>query len=132
MMRFALGAWLLLVCSAAEAAVVNIVTHPIQMGGGATYLVFNYNATGAAWVEERDNNGYTEGGWTAYPRFPVDKLRFDPASRQILFGGVICAQVVPMALGTSVANTGACRLHSSIRDMGPGGPRLESIVMEVR
>ncbi|QGM98577.1 hypothetical protein [Methylocystis parvus] len=123
---------LFLASSAAEAAVVPVVTRPIEMGGGATWLMFNYDETGAAWIEEKDMNGYTAGDWTTYPKFPLDKLRFDPASRQIFFGRTVCAHVVPMAAGTSVMNTGHCVLRSNIQDTGPGGPRLESITLEIR
>jgi hypothetical protein len=132
MKKLTLSFLLLLASSAAEAGVVNVATRPIEMGGGATWLMFNYDEAGAAWIEERDANGYTSGDWTTYPKFPVDRLRFDPAGRQILFGRVVCATVVPMAAGTGVINTGHCKLRSAIHDLGPDGPRLESITMEVR
>lgn len=117
--------------SAADAGVISVATRPIEMGGGATWLMFNYDESGAAWIEERDMNGYTSGDWTTYPKFALPTLRFDPASRQILFGRTVCAHVTPMAAGTGVFNTGRCELHSSIRDLGPGAPRLETIVMNV-
>lgn len=123
---------LMLAPTVAEAGIISVATRPIEMGGGATWLMFGYDDTGAAWIEEKDMNGYTSGDWTTYPKFRLDRLRFDPASRRILFGRVVCATVVPMAAGESVVETGRCLLHSSIRDMGPGGPRLETIVMEVR
>ncbi|WP_424362666.1 hypothetical protein [Methylocystis parvus] len=132
MKKLAISLALVLASHAAEAGVVPVATRPIEMGGGATWLMFGYDNNGGAWIEEMDMNGYTSGDWTTYPKFPLARLRFDPASRQILFGRVVCANVVPMAAGTSVINTGRCRLHSSIRDMGPDGPRLESIVMDVR
>lgn len=132
MKKLAIFLALILASNAAEAGVISVATRPIEMGGGATWLMFAYDDAGAAWIEERDMNGYTSGDWTTYPKFQLEKLRYDPASRQILFGHVVCANVVPMAAGTSVINTGRCRLHSSIRDMGPDGPRLESIVMDVR
>jgi hypothetical protein len=116
----------------ADAGVVQVVTRPVAMGGGADYLAFNYDEFGKAWVEERDQNGYTSGDWTTFPRFELPTLRFDAASRQILFGRVVCANVVSMAAGFAVVNTGRCKLRSSIRDMGPAGPRLENVVMEVR
>jgi hypothetical protein len=132
MQKFVLCALLLAAPGVARAGVVDIVTRPIEMGGGATYLAFNYNEVGDAWVEERDDNGYTSGDWTTFPRFPLRGLRFDPVSRHISFGRVVCANVAPMAGGFGVFNTGRCRLHSAIRDLGAEGPRLESVTMEVR
>jgi hypothetical protein len=132
MKKIAIAAFLLLASGAAQAGVVPVATRPIEMGGGAAYLAFNYNESGEAWVEERDYNGYTSGDWTTYPKFPLPTLRFDSATRQILFGRLVCANVVPMAAGFSVVNTGRCRLHSTIRDLGPEGPRLESVTMEIR
>jgi hypothetical protein len=123
---------LMLTPNLAAAGAISVATRPIEMGGGATWLMFNYDETGAAWIEERDMNGYTSGDWVTYPKFPLGNLRYDPASRQILFGRTVCAHVAPMAAGTGVFNTGRCVLRSNIRDMGPGAPRLESIVMDVR
>lgn len=131
MKRVAILAAILLAPAAAAASVVHVTTREIEMGGGAAYLVFNYDDGGDAWVEERDYNGFTSGDWTTTPKFALPKLRFDPASRQILYGAIVCAKVVPMATSYSVYATGRCRLHSSIRDLGPDGPRLESVDMEV-
>lgn len=124
MKRFAFGV--------SQAASVNVATREIQMGGEAAYLIFNYSETGAHSVEEQANNGYPEGNWTALPKCPFEKLRFDPASRQISFGRTICAKVVTMAVGESAVNTEPCRLHNVIRDMGGGAPRFETILMIVR
>ncbi len=132
MKKVLLIAALLSAPSLAEAGVIQVATRPIEMGGGAAYLMFNYNEAGDAWVEERDYNGYTSGDWVTNPKFPVRGLRFDPSTRQILLGRVVCATVVPMAAGFGVMKTGRCRLSSSIRDFGPDGPRLESVVLEVR
>ncbi|WP_442753435.1 hypothetical protein ACNHKD_10510 [Methylocystis sp. JAN1] len=132
MKKAAISLALMLASNVAEAGVVSVATRPIEMGGGASWLMFAYDESGAAWIEERDTNGYTSGDWTTYPKFPLDRLRFDPASGQILFGRIVCAHVVPMAAGTSVVNTGRCILRSSIRDLGPDGPRLETITMDVR
>lgn len=132
MKKLAISLALILGANASKADVVPVASRAIEMGGGATWLMFGYDDTGAAWIEEKDMNGYTSGDWTTYPRFSLAGLRFDPARRQILFGRVACANVVPMAAGESVVNTGRCRLRATIRDMGPDGPRLESISMEVR
>lgn len=127
----------LLMSSAANAAVVHVTTRPIAMGGGASSLVFNYNENGRAWIEEKDTNGYSEGSATSYLHYHLPGLRFNPATREIMFGRVVCANVVPMAMGYSVYKTGRCDLHavrSSRRyetDEGIGSTELENIVMDV-
>jgi hypothetical protein len=132
MRRFAHILFAFLASGAAQAGVVRVATHPVQMGGGANYVVFNYDETGAAWIETRDSNGYSTGNWTTYPKFPLPTLRFDPTTREIVFGKVICANVVSMATGFSVVSTGRCQLHASIRDLGPDSPRLETIDMTIQ
>lgn len=132
MKKLALCLILLSAPAMAEAKVVHVATRPIEMGGGAIWLAFNYDDLGNAWVEARDANGYTSGDWTTYPKFALPTLRFDPASRQILFGRVVCANVVPMAAGFGVINTGRCKLRSHIQDHGSEGPRIETVDMEVR
>jgi hypothetical protein len=130
MKKHLLSAIFLLGSTAADASVVPVVTRPIEMGGGASSLVFNFDEIGGAWVEERDEHGFSQGDWTTFPRFPVPQLRFDAASRQILFGRVVCANVVPMAAGYGVMNTGRCRLRS-FTHLAPQGPLLETVEMEV-
>lgn len=132
MNKFILCAALLLSSNIAEAGVVHVATRPIAMGGGAALLVFEFNALGAAWIEERDYNGYSEGGVILRPKFGLPGLRFDPVTAQIMYGPVVCARVVPMAAGYSVYKTGRCRLGTMVADHPPTGVRLEQIVMAVR
>lgn len=128
----------LLMSSAASASVVHVTSRPIAMGGGASYLVFNYNENGRAWIEEKDTNGYSEGSATSYLHYHLPGLRFNPATREILYGRVACANVVPMAMGYSVYNTGRCDLRavrSSRRyesDEGIGSTEFENILMDLR
>jgi len=94
--------------------------------------VFNYNKFGHALVGEIGYNGCSQYDWTSILRFPAPKLRFNPVSREIPFGRVVCANVVPMVAEFSVYTTERCKLRSSIRDYGDEGPCLETVTMEVR
>jgi hypothetical protein len=127
----------LLITHSAYAAVVNVVKRPIAMGGGASYLVFNYNENGRAWIEEKDTNGFSEGNGNEFLHYHLSGLRFNPATREIMFGKIACANVVSMGLGYGVYNTGRCSL-SSIKssrshetDDGTETTDFETIVMDV-
>ncbi len=138
MKRLLLFAIPLFISSIANAAVIHVATRPVAMGGGASLLVFNYNENGRAWIEETDYNGYTEGGAVSNPHYHLPGLHFDPTTREIVYGRVVCANVVPIALGFSVYKTGRCELRAmpgwraAETDAGLSTTRLETIEMDVR
>jgi hypothetical protein len=99
-----------LVPGVANASILHIATRPIAMGGGASSLAFNYSENGRAWIEERDTNGLSDDAGLEYLHYHLPGLRFDPSSRKIVYGRVVCASVTPMAFGFSVENTGQCVL----------------------
>jgi hypothetical protein len=128
----------LLMSSAANAGVVTVATHPIPIGGNALYLVFNYNDRGRAWIEEKDTNGPSSDFETRSLHFHLPGLRFDGATREILYGRAVCAKVVPMGFGYSVYSTGQCVL-STVRssrsyetDDGTKTSEFETVLMSVR
>jgi hypothetical protein len=128
----------LLLPSGAGATVVDVVTRPVATGGGASLLVFNYNENGRAWIEEKDTNGFSRDNATQYLHYHLPGLRFNAATREIQYGRVTCATVVPMGFGYGVFKTGRCNLsavHSSRSyesDDGLQSTEFENVLMEVR
>lgn len=123
--------------SSAIAAVIDVVSRPIATGGGASLLVFNYNENGLAWIEEKDTKGFSRDSATQFLHFHLWGLRFDPETREIRFGRVTCANVIPMGFGYGVYKTGRCNL-SAVRssrsyesDDGLQSTDFENVLMEV-
>jgi hypothetical protein len=127
----------MLIPSSAGATVIDVVSRPIATGGGASLLVFNYSENGRAWIEEKDTNGFSRDSATQFLHYDLRGLRFDPGTREIRFGQVTCANVVPMGLGYGVYKTGRCNL-SAVRsfrsyesDDGLQSTDFENVLMEV-
>ena len=73
-----------------------------------------------------------------YLHYHLPGLRFNAATREIQYGQVTCATVVPMGFGYGVFKTGRCNL-SSVRssrsyelDDGLQSTEFENVLMEVR
>ncbi len=127
----------LLISSAANARVMTVATHPIAMGGSVLSLVFNYNGNGRAWIEEKDTNGPSMDYEMQSLHYHLPGLRFDKITRKIIYGRVVCAEVVSMGLGYGVYNTGKCDLATVRRsrnyetDGGTQSKYFETVLMSV-